>query len=176
MGFDAEWGVLGAADVGAPHKRDRIWILANANSDWKLQSKGSISNQRKWFGNSSDLVAHADGSGRLQNSGDSELRSSWTEQSPENQGGSNTPQASEKRKISDANCSQLERRGLPSGVHSQHAKFECGGAWWHTDPADAAESCVGRVADGVAARVDRLKAIGNGQVPAVAATAWGMLK
>jgi hypothetical protein len=27
----------------------------------------------------------------------------------------------------------------------------------------------------VAARVDRLKAIGNGQVPAVAATAWRML-
>jgi DNA (cytosine-5)-methyltransferase 1 len=31
MGFDAKWGVLGAADVGAPHQRDRIWILANAN-------------------------------------------------------------------------------------------------------------------------------------------------
>jgi hypothetical protein len=31
------------------------------------------------------------------------------------------------------------------------------------------------VADGVAARVDRLKAIGNGQVPAVAATAWKIL-
>jgi hypothetical protein len=28
----------------------------------------------------------------------------------------------------------------------------------------------------VAARVDRLKAIGNGQVPAVAATAWNLLK
>jgi len=32
-----------------------------------------------------------------------------------------------------------------------------------------------RVANGVAARVDRLKAIGNGQVPAVAATAWRLL-
>jgi hypothetical protein len=28
----------------------------------------------------------------------------------------------------------------------------------------------------VAARVDRLKAIGNGQVPLVAATAWNLLK
>ena len=34
---------------------------------------------------------------------------------------------------------------------------------------------VPRVAIGVTARVDRLKAIGNGQVPAVAATAWGLL-
>ena len=32
-----------------------------------------------------------------------------------------------------------------------------------------------RVADGVAARVDRLKAIGNGQVPLCAATAWQIL-
>jgi hypothetical protein len=44
------------------------------------------------------------------------------------------------------------------------------GEWWSTEPA------VGRVANGVAARVDRLKAIGNGQVPAVAALAWNVLK
>ena len=31
MGFDAEWGVLGADDLGAPHVRKRIWILANAH-------------------------------------------------------------------------------------------------------------------------------------------------
>jgi DNA (cytosine-5)-methyltransferase 1 len=31
---------------------------------------------------------------------------------------------------------------------------------------------VGRVADGVAARVDRLRALGNGQVPMAAAAAW----
>lgn len=28
MGYDAEWGVLGADDAGAPHARKRIWILA----------------------------------------------------------------------------------------------------------------------------------------------------
>jgi hypothetical protein len=38
------------------------------------------------------------------------------------------------------------------------------------------EDAVPRVANGVAARMDRLKAIGNGQVPRVAATAWGLLK
>ena len=38
-----------------------------------------------------------------------------------------------------------------------------------------AEPDVGRVANGVAARVDRLKAIGNGQVPLCAATAWRIL-
>jgi len=33
FGFDAEWGVLGAADVGAPHIRKRIWIAADARCD-----------------------------------------------------------------------------------------------------------------------------------------------
>ena len=28
LGFDAEWGLLSAAAVGAPHKRSRIWIVA----------------------------------------------------------------------------------------------------------------------------------------------------
>jgi DNA (cytosine-5)-methyltransferase 1 len=31
-GFDAGWRVLSAAEVGAPHKRDRLWIVGN-NAD-----------------------------------------------------------------------------------------------------------------------------------------------
>jgi DNA (cytosine-5)-methyltransferase 1 len=31
MGFNAEWGVLGAEAVGANHTRDRIWIVAYSN-------------------------------------------------------------------------------------------------------------------------------------------------
>ena len=30
VGFDARWGVLGAAHFGAPHLRERIWIVADA--------------------------------------------------------------------------------------------------------------------------------------------------
>lgn len=44
------------------------------------------------------------------------------------------------------------------------------GSRWATEPD------VGRVAHGVAARVDRLKAIGNGQVPLCAATAFELLR
>ena len=33
LGFDARWTVLGAADVGANHQRDRIWILAYSDSN-----------------------------------------------------------------------------------------------------------------------------------------------
>ena len=41
--------------------------------------------------------------------------------------------------------------------------------WWQTEPD------VGRVANGMADRVDRLKATGNGQVPAVAAVMFVVL-
>ena len=30
LGFDAEWGLFSAADVGAPHRRQRFWLLAHA--------------------------------------------------------------------------------------------------------------------------------------------------
>ena len=44
-----------------------------------------------------------------------------------------------------------------------------GDRWWEAEPD------VGRVANGVAHQVDRLAALGNGQVPAVAAAAWRIL-
>lgn len=31
LGYDAEWQVLSAAAVGAPHRRERVWIVAHAN-------------------------------------------------------------------------------------------------------------------------------------------------
>ena len=46
---------------------------------------------------------------------------------------------------------------------------------WGTADYWSIEPSIPRVADGVAARVDRLKAIGNGQVPLCAATAWRIL-
>jgi DNA (cytosine-5)-methyltransferase 1 len=44
--------------------------------------------------------------------------------------------------------------------------------WWRMVPA----SRDGRVDTGLAYRVDRLEALGNGQVPAVAALAWEILQ
>ena len=31
LGYNARWGVIGARSVGAPHKRDRMWVLAYAD-------------------------------------------------------------------------------------------------------------------------------------------------
>lgn len=46
---------------------------------------------------------------------------------------------------------------------------QAGGRYWESEPD------VGRVVNGMAARVDRLKAIGNGQCPQAMALAWNML-
>jgi hypothetical protein len=62
----------------------------------------------------------------------------------------------------------VQRRGKPCGIR-QERDTPSGTGWWAVEPR------VGRVADGVAARVDRLKAIGNGQVPQVVAAVWRKL-
>jgi DNA (cytosine-5)-methyltransferase 1 len=104
MGYDSRWGVISAADVGAAHKRERIWICSHAI--WDVGDSKSA-------GFSSCLEGQGEGQ-------------SW-------------------------------RASIGSTQ------------WWKTEP------LVDRVADGMADRVDRLKAIGNGQVPLCAATAWELL-
>jgi DNA (cytosine-5)-methyltransferase 1 len=39
-GYDARWGLLSAAEVGAPHKRERWWCLANTVDDPQRRRRG----------------------------------------------------------------------------------------------------------------------------------------
>ena len=110
LGYHARWGVLGAGAIGAPHKRDRMWVLAYS------MHQGLQGDQ---------FTRGADAQG-------------WQE--------------------------------------SHGSATECSSLWWHTDPAERTpEPLVGRVAHGAPNRVDRLKAIGNGQVPMCAAVAFDIL-
>lgn len=103
-GYNAAWCVLGAADCGAPHRRDRIWILAETQDA-----------------------------------------------------------------IPDAACNGCEKQRWTRAAEApQPAARSC--SWWTVEPN------LDRVAHGLAYRVDRLKALGNGQVPLVAATAFQLLK
>lgn len=63
--------------------------------------------------------------------------------------------------------------GWPIGWTSMKAITELDWRDWSVDPADEDE--IPRVATGIKHRVGRLKAIGNGQVPQVAAMAWRIL-
>lgn len=128
LGYDAEWCVLGADDLGANHHRKRIWILAHANSH-KLQSRTHERGGQGEAAGTKELFANSVRKG-LQRGG-------------EIQGGKD--------------------RGKRRGEFSPSS-------WWDAEPS------LGRVANGVAHRVDRIRAIGNGQVPIVAATAFTILK
>lgn len=68
----------------------------------------------------------------------------------------------------DANMSQCEGGRVSSRVHAENA-YTSNPRWWQ----DTSE--LHRVDDGVAARLDRLKAIGNGQCPLAAARAFAVL-
>jgi DNA (cytosine-5)-methyltransferase 1 len=123
LGYDSRWTVLGAADVGAAHQRDRLWLVAHANGVRELQP------QRR----------ERDEWGRLGDGG---------------------------CEVSDAGRPDVEGQRPESwGIGAELSDIGKPG-WWASEPD------VGRMADGVAARVDRLKAIGNGQVPLCAATAF----
>ena len=45
-GYDAEWRIISAGELGAPHKRNRLWVLAYPNSSgWE---KVSIEAPHRW--------------------------------------------------------------------------------------------------------------------------------
>lgn len=49
MGFDAEWGHIRASDVGAPHTRERWWLVAYANSQRRSEPQaGDAALHEQW--------------------------------------------------------------------------------------------------------------------------------
>ena len=167
MGFDARWGVLGAADVGAPHQRDRIWIVAK----WRGQLSHTQHNRvRRW---EQQQEGAKKTSRELANSR-CELWSTWdsTELETKTQIGTTSElhdkPSGARQNVSNYNSAQRQRVQQSERKKQKYA-YACDSRWWQTEPN------VGRVVDGVAAGVDRLKAIGNGQVPLCAAEAWKLL-
>tara|TARA_Y100001973_G_C5204594_1_gene340514 strand:- start:2879 stop:3559 length:681 start_codon:yes stop_codon:yes gene_type:complete len=100
LGYNAQWCVLGASDVGAPHRRRRLWVLATHSHSVGLERKLQARTKARTV----DRPSHGSDSDR-----------------------------------------------------------------WKTEPG------VCRVVDGMAHRVDRLRAIGNGMVPQCAAAAFHYL-
>ncbi len=41
VGFDAEWAVVRASDVGAPHRRERLFLVAHANGPGRSGEQGA---------------------------------------------------------------------------------------------------------------------------------------
>ena len=172
LGFDAEWGVLGADDVAAPHIRKRIWIVGKNTeqcgflshselhrSGWGKQQQKSI--KEKNGRHSIGELANTNSIGHIHRQPKIDPTKEWvyalsnTSSSCENVGNS------ESTGFSPCLEGQGKRQSWRASIGSAQ--------WWEIEPP------VDRVADGMADRVDRLKAIGNGQVPLCAATAWKIL-
>jgi len=198
MGFDAKWGVLGAADVGANHLRNRIWIAANSNlhgfssgqNEWRSNSlygqdreteEEVIRREIGINGTSKISSTLADTRCELWSKGNSGIVDTQKEigtSSPifnQSSGqGCGEDQVANAREIRP--CGEKTKQGLAR----EFRLAECGmdRDWWQREPESVPRTTqrnMGGVVDGLASRVDRLKAIGNGQVPLCAATAWRIL-
>ena len=51
-GYTCQSFIIPACAVNAPHRRDRVWIIAHRNSEWQLQQEGVVSEQRRRVSNS----------------------------------------------------------------------------------------------------------------------------
>lgn len=62
LGYDAEWHCIPASAVGAPHRRDRIWIVAHPASERPGETRADSEHEAQRLGGSSALLADAKGS------------------------------------------------------------------------------------------------------------------
>jgi len=181
LGYDARWGVLGAIHAGAPHKRERIWIVAESRSEGAWGVMGEAGNAHGGAGgqhvpplrhthgaNGADWTHSASEGEAIPNRLDK--RTGRREQQPEGgKGAGYVADADGERSAARIPKSAQWEKGESGEPDDSDSGSAIGSGWWESEPD------VGRVAHGVAARVDRLKAIGNGQVPAVVRLAWDLL-
>ena len=161
LGYDARWDVFGAAHVGAPHLRRRIWIVAHACSEQLREQQ-----QRSPRGR---IDVQAGGQAVSNGNGAQEPVANTEGVQPialGQRGGGGADAVTSSALGNSDGVRQLQQEGRESAERRRPSDS----SWWATEPD------VGRMAHGVASRVDRLKAIGNGQVPSVAALAWEALR
>ena len=187
LGFDAKWGIVGAHHTGAPHKRDRIWVLAEL-CNAHCNSQPTMPQHDKETCVMSSNLAHTIRE---------QLRTDGSGQAAGTQRENQEPRHQRQRIWFDASEFGIDRRAQDLGnTHSKRSEARMArpeqrqerpaGESFHTSNQGsrrqrsnewfASEPRLDRVAHGVAHRVDRLKAIGNGQVPAVVELAWRTLR
>lgn len=150
IGYDAEWHCIPASAVGAPHQRDRIWIIATDAGSEQYEGRraplsGSIAAQLSL---SASNAAAVFGSALV--------------------GGEPDGNSQGVGEVADASGAGLQgpgHVGSPPAGGKEAGQFVFGsaidGRQWLIEPA------VGRVADGVPSRVDRLRSLGNAVVPQI---------
>ena len=162
-GYDAKWITMSAGECGAPHKRERLWILANSRCERRDERTDKILRPESKESRLSHPSNLCEASSISNTNGIRELQQIRLEQE-EWKWSSNSCEA-----IPNSNGALLERCERAVGVKQEHP-YSRDSRWWSIEPD------VGRVANGVADRKHRLTALGNGQVSVVARNAYLILK
>lgn len=165
-GYETGACVLTACSVGAPHKRDRLWFVADASlcgrrqrnpNDGRAYQEPCALQERGGFTDGSEVMANAHDT-RPQGRDSAELPERAGEQSL-GASGSFLENPDSGRLCRQGVCEE-QPRGTEAIGASEDGSAHSG---WEFEPG------VGRVAHGVPARVGRLRAYGNAIVPQVAA-------
>ncbi len=191
-GYDARWCCLEASGVGAPHKRDRWWMLARLadagrrrlgkQSKMEMEQPGRTESVGSGLGSNTNRERQPQPQGVEQDewgrTGDlredvADARGDGLQRiGDERQGAAESEDVNPGRSTSRSSTEGFSRR------HWRPAKPAMGRVadgvaanldWWSQEPD------IGRVATGISNRTARLKMLGNGQVPLQAAAAWAML-
>lgn len=154
LGYDAEWHCIPAAYVGAPHRRDRIWIIAYpaGTVDGPVMGDTNGECQHCMFDGCGCTGSEAPASAIPVDTGDSGCRAPHV---------ADTERAGLEGYARHGCAAQRETTGRPVAPCRLRGRADAA-AWWASEPD------VGRVANGIPARVDRLRCLGNALVPQVA--------
>jgi len=146
VGYVCEWHVIAAADVGAPHRRERVWLVAHADSVPCTAGQSRRAGER--------VSGSSSGSQGRQDQGQAGAFAGDCRADVADADGMSGPQqqCDERRR---------ERQGDALSRSLVAVRSQADG-WWSSEPS------VGRVAYGVPNRVDRLRCLGNAVVAQVA--------
>ena len=165
-GYRTAWGLFSAREVGAPHRRKRVFIMAHTNGNEQRSGLGQGESERNTTGECSSNGSRMEEFRVVGNAQHDEL--SNTQSKRLQRLAVSGASISEGQKSDDqqfTRCSKLHGQVFPARPNEEQYD------WEHS----RIEPKLGGKSNGYSNRVDRLRLLGNGVVPQTAAKAWEVL-